>query len=161
MHDEHDIVARFSSSGASNSVGALAAYLGRSCGHVSLDQRVIAQGYRFHPWLSDEIPHFFNKRLTSGKTNLAVTLQAGFDLDGEDPFDGCSGTSEAREIIASEDRAPTLWLAKATVGVRLLDIAEISDPLFIAKHPDEFRQLADELVAVGVLQTPSCPLCAE
>jgi len=77
VHEEHDIVARFEREPGGNSVGALAAYLGRCCGHVSLDARVIAQGYRFYPWMSDEIPQFFNKRFTTGSTNLAVTLQAG------------------------------------------------------------------------------------
>lgn len=160
MHEEQDIVARFSSSTSSNSIGALAAYIGRSCGHVSLEPRVLAQGYRFHPWLSDEIPHFFNKRLQAGKTSLAITLQAGLDLDGDDHFDGCSTHADAKAVLESDSYASSLWLAKVTVGMRLMDVAEISDPLFIAQQPDVFRQLAEELVAVGVLEAHGCPMCS-
>jgi hypothetical protein len=161
VHDEQDIVAKVTNSPGQNSVGALAAYLGRSCGHVSLDARVIAQGYRFYPWMSDEIPHFFNKRFTTGSTNLAITLQAGFTLDGEDPFDGCGSNSEARAIVEAEDYDASLWLARVTVGTKMLTVAEVADPLFIAKNPNEFRIITEELVALGVLQGHACPLCSD
>ena len=159
MDAERDIVARVGSTDpGANSIGALAAYLGRSCGHVSLDQRIVAQGYRFYPWMSDEIPHFFNKRFSSGNQNLAVTLQAGFNPEGEDPFEDCESNSQAKEILAADTYEPSIWLAKVTVGTQLLDVSEIADPLFIAKHPSEFRLIAEELVALGVLQVHTCPL---
>lgn len=160
MHEEHDIVARFASQPGSHSVGALAAYLGRSCGHVSLDDRVVRQGYRFYPWMSDEIPHFFNKRFSTGSTNLAVTLQAGLGIDGHDPLDGCTTTAEARSIIEGPDYHASFWLARVTIGSRMYEVEEISDPIFIAKHPNEFRAIADELVALGILQVQDCPLCS-
>ena len=161
MHEEHDIVAQFSSDPAGSSTGALAAYLGRTCGHVLLDTRVIKQGYRFHPWLSDEIPHFFNKRLRSGADTMAVTLQAGFSIEGDDPFDGCESHAEAQAIVSADDYHGTVWFARVTHGVQLLDIADAAAPLFIAKHPSVFRALAEELVTIGVLLPESCPLCSE
>lgn len=161
--EEHDIVARISRSGStSTSTGALAAHLGRACGHVSVDQRVVAQGYRFYPEFSDEIPAFFNKRFTTGSTSIAVTLQGGVDVDGgADPFADCTSTKGAEAIIAEGDHHASLWLAKVTVGMRMLDVHEIADPLFIARHPNEFRAVAEELIALGVLQGHACPLCSE
>lgn len=176
--EEHsDIVARIGRSDAgSSSTGALAAHLGRACGHVSVDTRVIQQGYRFHQELSDEIPAFFNKRLSTGSTNLAVTLQAGFDPDAEvavrgpftghdawaiDPFESCRTTADARRVIEADDYHASLWLSRVTVGMQLMDVADIADPLFIARHPNEFRALAEELVAVGVVQAHACPVCSD
>jgi hypothetical protein len=52
-----------------------------------------------------------------------------------------------------------VWLARVTHGVQMLDLEQITDPIFIAKHPAVFRALAEELVAVGVLQAHDCPLC--
>lgn len=161
MHEEHDIVARVSSGQARTSTGALAAYLGRSCGHVSLDERILAQGYRFYPWMSDEIPHFFNKRFTTGSVNLAITLQAGFNIEGDDPFDGCASNGAAKQIIASPDYESSLWLARITIGAEMFHVAQISEPIFVAKHPNEFRLIAEELVSLGVLQGHSCPMCCD
>lgn len=161
MHDDHDIVARVTSSDSGNSIGALAGYIARSCGHVSLDQRILAQGYRFYPWMSDEIPHFFNKRFTTGNINLAITLQAGLNLDGDDPFENCSGNAEAREILDSELYESSLWLARITVGTEMFTVAEIAENSFIARHPSEFRLISDELVSLGIVQEASCPMCAE
>jgi hypothetical protein len=160
VQPERDIFANASSSSES-SAGALAAYLGRSCGHVWLDQRAIAQGYRFYPWMSDEIPHFFNKRFTSGTINLAVTLQAGMSLEGDDPLEDCSSHAEAKTIVENDDFAASLWLARVTVGTDMLDVADVAAPLFIAKRPAEFRLIAEELVSLGVLPAFSCPLCSE
>lgn len=159
MPGRDEIVAKVTSEASASSVGALAAYLQRSCGHVSLDERVIAQGYRFYPWMSDEIPQFFNKRFTTGSTNLAITLQGGVDLDGEDPFDGCVTTSDARAIIETPGFEATLWVARVTVGTRMFDVTEIADPTFIAQHPSEFRLLADELISLGIHDGTACELC--
>jgi hypothetical protein len=161
--EEHDIVARITRSGTgSTSTGALAAHLGRACGHVSVDRRVVAQGYRFYPEFSDEIPAFFNKRFTTGSTSLAVTLQGGVDADGgDDPFAECRSTKDAERIIDEGDHHTSLWLAKVTVGMRMLDVHEVAEPLFIAKHPNEFRAIAEELIGLGVLQAHACPMCSE
>ena len=174
--EEHDIVARVSQ-GPSSSTGALAAHLARACGHVLVDARVIRQGYRFHAELGEDIPAFFNKRMSTGSTNIAVTLQAGMDptLDGipaglfgdvertwaADPFGECRNTADARAVIEAEDYHASLWLARVTVGMQLLDIGEIAEPLFIARHPNEFRAIAEELVALGVLQGHACPMCGD
>ena len=176
--EEHDIVARVSRAGAgSSSTGALAAHLARACGHVSVDARVIQQGYRFHAELGDEIPAFFNKRMSTGSTNLAVTLQAGFDPEAEaqlqgpftgsarqwstDPFEDCRTTADARDVIEAEDYHASIWLARITVGVAMYDVWQVAEPLFIAKHPNEFRAIAEELVALGVLQSHACPVCGD
>lgn len=175
--EEHDIVARVSRAQAgSSSTGALAAHLARACGHVLVDARVIQQGYRYHAELGDEIPAFFNKRVSTGSTNVAVTLQAGFDLELEtqaqgpfsgtarrwstDPFEECRTTADARSVIESEDYHASIWLARITVGVQLLDVWTVAEPLFIAKHPNEFRVIAEELVGLGVVQTHACPICS-
>ena len=175
--EEHDIVARVSRAGAgASSTGALAAHLARACGHVLVDARVIQQGYRFHAELGDEIPAFFNKRMSTGSTNVAVTLQAGFDPELEaaaqagpftgsarqwaiDPFADCMTTADARRVIEAEDYHASIWLARITVGVAMLDVLQVAEPLFIAKHPNEFRAIAEELVALGVLQGHACPVC--
>jgi hypothetical protein len=172
--EEHDIVARVTHGGASSSTGALAAHLGRACGHVLVDTRVMQQGYRFHAELGDEIPAFFNRRISTGTSNVAITLQAGFDPEtaargpfsrddqwSTDPFDGCSSTADARAIIEADDYHASLWLARITVGFDLLEVSQVADPLFIAKHPNEFRVIAEELVALGVVQGHACPLCAD
>lgn len=158
------------------STGALAAHLGRACGHVSVDARVIQQGYRYHPELGDEIPAFFNKRMSTGSTNIAVTLQAGFDPQAEadargpftghdtwaiDPFAECRTTADARAVIEADDYHASLWLARVTVGVQMYDVADIADPLFIARHPNEFRAIAEELVGVGIVQAHACALCGD
>ena len=172
-----DIVARIGRADiGSTSTGALAAHLGRACGHVLVDSRVIQQGYRFHPELGDEIPAFFNRRLSTGSTNLAVTLQAGFDpqahVDARGPFTGhdawavdpfaeCRTTADARAVIEADDYHASLWLAKVTVDVQLLEVEQVADPLFIARHPNEFRALAEELVSVGILQAHACPVCTD
>lgn len=175
--ENSDIVARIGRADiGSSSTGALAAHLGRACGHVLVDARVIQQGYRYHPELGDEIPAFFNKRLSTGSTNLAITLQAGFDPQAErdargpftghdewaiDPFAECRTTADARAVIEADDYHASLWLARLTVGVQMFDVTDVADPLFIAKHPNEFRALAEELVAVGVLQGHACPVCGD
>lgn len=175
--EESDIVARVSRAEAgSSSTGALAAHLARACGHVVVDARVIRQGYRFHAELGEDIPAFFNKRMSTGSTNLAVTLQAGFDPEqqlqsrgpftGElgtwasDPFEGCRTTAEARQVIEAEDYHASIWLARITVGVQMLEVCEIAAPLFIAQHPNEFRAIAEELVGLGVVQLHGCPVCS-
>lgn len=175
--EESDIVARVSrASAGSSSTGALAAHLARACGHVQVDARVIQQGYRFHAELGDEIPAFFNKRMSTGSTNIAVTLQAGFDPELErqargpftgtqagwatDPFEGCRNTADARAVIEADDYHASIWLARLTVGVQMLEVCEIAEPLFIAKHPNEFRAIAEELVGLGVVQLHGCPVCA-
>ncbi|MCW2960843.1 MAG: hypothetical protein JWM25_965 [Thermoleophilia bacterium] len=174
--EDHDIVARVSRAGGSTSTGALAAHIARACGHVLVDARVIQQGYSYFAELGDEIPAFFNKRMSTGSTNVAITLQAGFDPDGanagsgpftsheqawgEDPFDGCRSTADARQIIEADDYHASLWLARITVGVELFDVEAIADPLFIARRPNEFRVICEELVGLGVLQGHSCPMCS-
>lgn len=161
MHDNDDIVARVSSSDGGNSIGTLANYLATSCGHVSVDQRLTQQGYRFYPEMNDEIPAFFNRRATTGTTNIAITLQFGLDLSGNDAFSGCMSNAAARAIIESPDYEPSVWLVRLTVGSRTLEVNEIADPLFIAKHPSEFRLIAEELLALCVMQAHACPLCGE
>lgn len=174
--EDHDIVARFSRAGSS-STGALAAHLARACGHVLVDSRVIQQGYRFHAELGDEIPAFFNKRMTTGSgPNVAVTLQAGFDPEAEaqargpftghdawavDPFAECRSTADARAVIEADDYHASLWLARITIGMELLEVEQVADPLFIARHPNEFRMIAEELVALGALAGHQCMLCRE
>ncbi|MCW2949475.1 MAG: hypothetical protein JWN41_488 [Thermoleophilia bacterium] len=171
--EEHDIVARVTH-GASSSTGALAAYLGQACGHVLVDARVIQQGYRFYAELGDEIPSFFNRRISTGTTNLAITLQSGFDPEtavrgpfasedswSTDPFDDCRTTADARAVIEADDYHASLWLAKVTIGFDLLEVAQIAEPLFIAKHPNEFRVITEELVALGIVLAHACPLCAD
>ena len=37
---------------------------------------------------------------------------------------------------------------------------DVADPLFIARHPNEFRLLAEELIALGAVQAQACPLCS-
>ena len=173
--EEHDIVARVSHSPGSTSTGALAAHLGRACGHVLVDARVIQQGYRFHPELGDEIPAFFNRRISTGSSTVAITLQGGLDPEEDrsapftggtaawhaDPFDDCRSTADARLVIEADDYHASLWLARVTVGVQLMDLADVAAPLFIAKHPNEFRVIAEELVSLGVVQGHACPMCSE
>jgi len=170
-HD--DIVARVSrAASGSTSTGALAAHLARSCGHVQIDSRVIQQGYRFHAELSDEIPAFFNRRMSTGTTSLSITLQGGFDpehaqtpgVDGSwatDPFVDCRTTADARRVIEAEDFHASVWRARITIGNQLLDVSDVSDPLFIARHPNEFRLVAEELIGLGVLPGHQCPLCGD
>lgn len=165
--EEHDIVARVSGAGAmpdgsSASTGALAAHLAQACGHVSIDERVIAQGYRFHPEISDEIPAFFNRLIRIGSTTVAVTLLGGICLeDGSDAFAGCRTTTDARRVLASGDHHASLWRASITVEVRSLAVRDLAAPLFIARHPNEFRVVAEELVSVGALPAHACPICSE
>lgn len=161
MHDNDDIVVRVSSTSGGNSIGALANYLASSCGHVAVDMRVSSQGYRFYPEMSDEIPAFFNRRCTTGTTNIAITLQYGVDLAGNDPFAACTSNKEAQAVISGPDYEPSMWLVRLTVGTRTLDVHEVADPLFIAKHPSEFRLIAEELIALGVMQSATCPLCSD
>lgn len=171
--EEHDIVARVTS-GASNSTGALAAHLGQACGHVLVDSRVIQQGYRFHAELGDEIPAFFNRRISTGSSSVAITLQSGFDPEAAargpfasddtwstDPFDDCRNTADARVVIENDDYHASLWLAKITVGFDLMEVAQVAEPLFIARHPNEFRVIAEELVALGIVVGHACPLCSD
>ncbi|MCW2926396.1 MAG: hypothetical protein JWM86_364 [Thermoleophilia bacterium] len=176
--EEYDIVARVTRAGAgSSSTGALAAHLARACGHVQVDARVIQLGYRFHAELGDEIPAFFNRRMSTGSTNIGVTLQAGFDPEAEarvrgpftgeqqswsiDPFEGCRSTADARAVIEADDYHASVWLARLTIGFELFEVRDIAEPLFIAKHPNEFRAIAEELVALGVVQAHACPLCSD
>lgn len=175
--EEHDIVARITRAEAgSTSTGALAAHLARACGHVQVDARVIRQGYRYHAELGEEIPAFFNKRMSTGSTNIAVTLQAGFDPEAQaelnspftgqertwatDPFAECRTTEDARRVIEADDYHASIWLARVTVGFELFDVNQVAEPLFIAKHPNEFRAIAEELVGVGVVQMHACPVCS-
>ncbi|MCW2924457.1 MAG: hypothetical protein JWM98_1861 [Thermoleophilia bacterium] len=174
--EEHDIVARVSRADIRSSTGALAAHLAQACGHVLLDSRVIQQGYRFHAELGDEIPAFFNRRMSTGSTNIAVTLQAGFDPEAEarirgpftghdnwstDPFADCRSTADARAVIEADDYHASIWLARITVGFDLLEVGDVAEPLFLAKHPNEFRLIAEELVSLGVVQGHACPVCRE
>lgn len=174
--EEHDIVARFARGPVgSTSTGALAAHLARACGHVLVDARVVQQGYRFHAELGEDIPAFFNRRISTGRGSIAITLQAGIDPEAHaptpftgqpvqwavDPFDGCRTTADARAVLEASDYHASLWTARITVGVELLDVFAVTAPLFIAKHPTEFRVIADELISLGALQAAACPMCAE
>lgn len=139
----------------------LRTYLASSCGHVSLDRRVITQGFMFHPWLSDEIPHFFNKRSSTGKTNIAITLQCGVTATGDDPFESCVSSADARAVLEAPEYDTSVWVARITVGARMYDVHEVATQEFMAQHPDEFRLIAEELVAVGIHGNRNCPMCAE
>lgn len=160
MEENHDIVAR-AESAAGGSTGAVAAYVGRACGHVWLDERIITQGYRFYPWMSDEIPHFFNKRFMCGKQNLAITLQAGLSFDHDDPFEDCGSNAEARVVLESDRFESSLWKATITIGNDLYTVEDVANPLFIAKYQNEFRLISDELIALGLIQRAGCPMCTE
>ncbi|MBC7643862.1 MAG: hypothetical protein H7123_01965 [Thermoleophilia bacterium] len=128
---------------------------------MSVDQRLTQQGYRFYPEMNDEIPAFFNRRATTGTTSVAITLQFGLDLAGNDAFADCTSNKDARAIIESPDYESSVWLVRLTVDTRTLEVHEVADPLFIAKHPSVFRLIADELLALGVMQAHACPLCGE
>jgi hypothetical protein len=157
--DDDDIVARVTSSAPGNSLTALAAYIAQSCGHVSLDARALGQGYRFYPEMGDEIPAFFNRRFTTGSSTMSVTLQGGLDANGEDPFADCTGTSDARRVVESADYHASHWRAFVTVGSKMYEVSEVADPQFIAKHPSEFRIIAEELLALGAVESSRCDLC--
>jgi hypothetical protein len=129
---------------------------------VLVDTRVVQQGYRFHAELGEDIPAFFNKRISTGSSSVAITLQAGLDPAGEwreDPFEQCRSTPDAQRVIEADDYHASLWLARVTVGVQLMDVSAVAEPLFIAKHPNEFRVIAEELVGLGILQGHACALC--
>jgi len=64
-------------------------------------------------------------------------------------------------VIEADDYHASLWLAKITVGFELMEVAQVAAPLFIAKHPNEFRVIAEELVALGVVLGHACPLCSD
>lgn len=159
--EQHDIFANVSRTSGATSTGALAVYLARSCGHVLVDSRVIQQGYRFHPELGEEIPAFFNRRISTGSSSVSITLQAGVDPErwNDDPLEACRTTADARAVVEADDYHASLWLARITVGVAMMDVRDVADPLFLAKHPNEFRVIAEELVALGVLQSHACALC--
>lgn len=174
--EEHDIVARVSRGDVRSSTGALAAHLARACGHVLVDSRVIQQGYRFHAELGEDIPAFFNRRMSTGSTNIAITLQAGFDPEAEaqirgpftghdawstDMFSECRSTADARTVIEADDYHASLWLARITVGLELMEVQDVAAALFIAQQPNEFRAIAEELVSLGVVQGHACPLCRD
>ncbi len=153
------LVARMRTS-PGGTVGALAAYLRSSCGHVSVDERTFELGYRFHPPLGDEIPHFLNRRFTTGSTNLAVTLQGGMTSRGDDPFADVTSTSQARTVAAGLSE-PTVWSVAITVGAELFSVADIAEASFIARRPDEFRMIAEEMLSIGILKADACALCRE
>jgi hypothetical protein len=162
VKSDDDIVARVESApSTASTLSKLQGYLADSCGHVVITQRVVAQGYRFHSWMSDEIPHFFNKRMSTGTTSVAITLQGGMSIDGEDPFALCTSTADARTVIEDGGHDGTIWVAKITVDARMFDVAEVAASPFLAQHPDEFRLIAEELIALGVLGDSGCPMCAE
>lgn len=153
-----DIHAR-TSSGPSTSIGALAAYLGQACGHVWLDERCFDLGYRFYAALSDEIPNFFIKRVKTGSSTVAVTVQSGISFDGEDPFDECQTTKDAKHIISGDGYQPSLWLTSISINGQLHPMEKVSGAQFIAQYPNEFRVIAEELVALGAVKASSCPFC--
>lgn len=158
-----DIHANISTGDArGSSSGALAVYLARSCGHVLVDERIVRHGYRFHASLGDEIPAFFNKRISTGSSSVSITLQAGIDPEHPDldPFADCRTTKDAQAVLDVDEHHTSLWVARVTVGVQMREVCDLADPLFVARHPNEFRAAAEELVAIGVLAATSCTMCA-
>ena len=160
------IVARIGRSDRSASTGALAAHLALACGHVLLDDSVVRRGFTYHPEISEEIPAFFLKRIPLGSEDVQVILQAGLDVDtGDEPFDGCRSTDDVLTVLEQHERRgrhhSSLWTARIGLGARMLTLAEVADPLFVARHPNQFRAVAEELVAIGAVQAPVCPMCSE
>lgn len=161
MDENRDIVAGGINGDVPSSIGALAAYISRCCGHVWVDDRIISQGYRFYAWMNDEIPHFFVKRFACGDTMCSITLQAGLALDGDDPFESCESHSEAISTINSDKFESSLWKAIISIEAASHTVFDIAAPLFVAQHPAEFQMIANELVALGAVQGSSCPMCSE
>ncbi len=155
---ERDIHARAGTTSGS-STGALAAYLAGSCGHVWIDASIAEAGFRFHRAISDEIPHFFNRRSSIGSTRIALTLQGGITLEGSDPFADCASHEEAVGLLAGPVAGQSLWTVIVTIGGAMHGVSDIASPRFIAQRPAEFRMIAERLVSLGVLPASSCPLC--
>ncbi len=140
---------------------ALLRFLRRSCGHACLDARVLRQGYHFYAAISDELPQFFNRRISTGSSTVSITLQAGLTGDGKEPFAECRNTAEAADILDGSDLAPTFWFVTVTVDGMTVPLSEVTSSAFIASHPNEFRVIAEELVAVGMVDDKRCGLCRE
>lgn len=155
----HDVHARATST-PGTSIGALSAYLKNACGHVWLDERAFDLGYRFHAALNDEIPSFFNRRAQVGGSTIAVTLQSGLSLDGEDRFEDCTSTRDALEVVQDERYQTSLWTTLITINGQVHELDTVASAEFIARRPAEFRHIAEELVALGAVQGATCPFCS-
>jgi hypothetical protein len=62
-------------------------------------------------------------------------------------------------VITGNGYQPSLWLTSISINGQLHPMDKVSSAQFIAKHPNEFRVIAEELVALGAVKGSSCPFC--
>jgi hypothetical protein len=134
--------------------------LARACGHVSGNAEIVRRGYRYYRGIGLELGGFFTRRFTlEDGRGASVTLVAGIDVEsGAGVLDRCSTSEEAaRELTRGSGSvwAVVLTLENATVSWR-----ELNRRLLVS-DPSAFGAFAAELGGLALLQSDSCPLCAE
>ena len=128
------------------------------CGHVPLDERVPARGYRFFPMPGADLPSFLVRRLAvAGRPAAAVTLLGPLDpRTGEALLESCATPSAAIAAIGSLRGA--VCLARLTVGPRNLSMHRFTTT-FRQQEPYLFSMIASELIALAPLRRDDCELC--
>ncbi len=133
--------------------------LARLCGHVRLDARVPALGYRYFAVAGGDRPGFFCKRIRTDAGIAAVTLVAGADpATGETAIGACTTAGEALTAIATGTRE--VWAFRLTRGATTIPIPELAGR-WAHQDPVGSVKVARELALLEPLAPSTCPLCRQ
>jgi hypothetical protein len=134
--------------------------LRRACGHVAGDPELIRRGYRYYRGSGLEVGGFLTRRFTlEDGRGASVTLVAGIDVEsGAGMLERCASTEQAARELASGPAsvwAVVLTLENATVAWRDMRLR------LMIGDPPAFGAFAAELTQLRLLDSDTCPLCAQ
>jgi len=134
--------------------------LARACGHVSGNTEIVRRGYRYYRGIGLELGGFFTRRFTlEDGRGASVTLVAGIDVEsGAGMLERCASTEQAARELASGPAsvwAVVLTLENATVAWRDMRLR------LMIGDPPAFGAFAAELTQLRLLDSDTCPLCAQ
>ena len=134
--------------------------LRRGCGHVAGDPALIRRGYRFYRGAGLDLGGFLTRRFTlEDGRRASVTLVAGIDMEsGAGMLERCTSTEQAARELTSGPAS--IWAIVLTLENATVSWRDLSLRLMIS-DPSAFGAFAAELTELPLLDSDSCPLCAQ
>jgi hypothetical protein len=134
--------------------------LRRACGHVAGDPVLIRRGSRYYRGFGVDLAGFLTRRFTlEDGRGASVTLVAGIDMEsGAGMLERCTSTEQAaRELTTGP---ASIWAIVLTLENATISWRDLSLRLMIS-DPSAFGAFAAELTELPLLDSDSCPLCAQ
>jgi hypothetical protein len=134
--------------------------LRRACGHVAGDPVLMRRGYRYYRGIGLDVGGFLTRRFTlEDGRGASVTLVAGIDMEsGAGMLERCTSTEQAAQELTTGPAS--IWAVVLTLENATIAWRELSRHLMVS-DPAAFGAFAAELTELPLLDSDSCPLCAE